>query len=736
MFSKPGEEESGMRRVGVLAAAIVALATWAPVAAAQGAAQPSMNRGPSPDQRADELAAQMTQPEKVNLVTGTSLCGGGADGYVAGDPRLPLPALNLVGAGAGVTDICHRASDGAATELPAPIAMAASWDPQIAYVDGALIGLETRALGFDVAIGGDVNLARDPRNGRTFEAEGEDPLLAGTIVGAQLRGTQSQHIPATIKHFAFNNEEQYRGTQSSDVDQRTMRELELRAFQIGIQKGDPAAVMCSYNLVNGTPACENSFLLNTVLKQQWGFKGWVMSDWWACDPPVTTDSSEFCQTAQAANAGLDQEQPNAAYFGPQLLAAIANGAVPQARLDDMVHRILRSLFASGVIDRPPVQQPIDVAHGATVAQEAEERSAVLLKNAHSLLPLSRAASRSVAVIGAPADAAPPEAAAGLTSSAYVDPIDPDTPLAGLQDVDPEAAIHYNDGSNLSSAAALARSSQIAIVYAKDTEEEGTIRPSLSLDPGSDSLIEAVAAANPRTVVVLMSGSAVTMPWIHQVPAVLEGWYPGERGGHAIAHLLFGDANPSGRLPITFPGSESGMPTAGSSTEWPGDQNNIRYNEGLLLGYRWYDAKHIAPLFPFGYGLTYGGRFKYSSLRLTPSRLGSSPPATDDRVAGRLTFKVSNVGTRAATEVPQVYLGFPSGTGEPPRRLVGWSDVVLRPHHSKRISIAITGGSFALWDTARNGWTIPNGKYSIWVGASSRDLRLRRQLEIGRKPKAR
>jgi beta-glucosidase len=709
--------------------AIAALAAWAPVAVAQGAGQPWMTPGQSPDQRADEMAAQMTLPEKVNLVTGTSFCGGGADGYVLGSPRLGLPDLNLIGAGMGVTDVCNRQPTGQTTELPAPIAMAASWDPQIAYQDGVLIGQETRDVGFNVSIGGDVNLARDPRNGRTFEAEGEDPVLSGTMVAAQLRGTQSQHLPATIKHFAENNEEQYRGTQSSNVDERTMRELELRAFEIGVEQSGPAAVMCSYNRVNGTPACEDRHLLSDVLKRDWGFKGWVMSDWWACNPPLTFDPAQFCQAAQAANAGLDQEQPNAGYFGPALASAVAGGTVPQSRLDEMAHRILRSLFASGVIDHPPTKQPIDVARGSAVAQRVEERSAVLLVNRGPLLPFNRARVKSIAVIGAPANTAPPQSTS-LTDSAKVSPINPDTPLQGIRDAAPHAKVSYADGSNPAAAAAVAKTADVAIVYAQDTEGEGANKANLTLDGGADPLIAAVASANPRTAVVLMTGSPVTMPWVQHVGAVLEAWYPGERGGHAIAALLFGDANPSGRLPITFPRSVADLPTAASTAEWPGDQNNIEYHEGLLLGYRWYDAKGIAPLFPFGFGLSYGGRFRYSHLSFTPTALPKAPNPVDGPPAITISFTLTNAGSRTATEVPQVYLDVPPGHGEPPDRLVGWQSVELGPGQRKRIRVAVNARSLAVWDTGQNGWRIPTGMYRIRVGASSRDLRLKRAVPIG------
>jgi beta-glucosidase len=396
----------------------------------------------------------------------------------------------------------------------------------------------------------------------------------------------------------------------------------------------------------------------------------------------------------------------------------------------MVHRILRSLFASGVMDAPPVKRPIDVARGAAVAQQVAERSAVLLVNRGALLPLRRSRIHSIVVIGAPANAAPPQSVS-LTDSAKVAPIDPDTPLQGIRDEAPHARISYADGSNPAAAAALARSSDVAIVYAQDTEGEGSNKANLTLDGGADALIAAVAAANRRTVVVLMTGSPVTMPWVDRVPAVLEAWYPGERGGHAIAALLFGDASPGGRLPITFPRSENQLPTAGSTAKWPGDQNNIGYTEGLLMGYRWYDARRITPLFPFGYGLTYGGRFKYSKLTISPARFSQPPSPSEGPSVLRVSFTLTNLGTGAATEVPQVYLGFPSAAGEPPHRLVGWGNVALRPGQSRRVSVPVDARSLALWSTTRNGWAIPIGSYSVCVGASSGDLRLGQALPVGR-----
>jgi beta-glucosidase len=643
-----------------------------------------------------------------------------------------------MGAGMGVTGACEGSppNSGKATELPAPIAMAASWDPGLARRHGALIGKEMRALGFNVAIGGDVNLARDPRNGRTWEAEGEDPYLAGTMVAAQLAGTQSQHIPATIKHFAMNNQETDRLTASSEVDERTMRELELRAFEIGIKDSDVASVMCSYNKINGTPACANHHLLTEILKQDWGFKGWVMTDWFACGGVLGVYGT--CQTADAANAGLDQEQPNPTRFGPALLLAVAAGAVPQSRLDDMVHRILRSLFATGMMDHPATPHPLDVAAGARVSRRIAERSAVLLKNEHRTLPLRRGAVHSIAVIGAPADAAPaaPEGCTikeggvvFLCSSGRVNPAAPDTPLQGIIDEAPGATVRYDDGTDPASAAALAGRSDVAIVYARDTEAEGHDRPSLALDGNADRLIAAVAAANPRTTVVLMTGSAVTMPWLARVPAVLEAWYPGERGGHAIARLLFGEVNPSGRLPLTFPVRESDLPTAGSPAQWPGDAQHIDYRERLLMGYRWYDTKKIEPLFPFGFGLSYGGDFRYSDLRVTPTATGAPHTVRDQHTLATVAFTLTNTGRRTASETPQVYTGFPARAGEPTRRLVAFDKVSLRPGQSIRIRARIDDRSLAIWDTGHDTWKIAPGSYPLYAGSSSRTLPLHRSLTL-------
>jgi beta-glucosidase len=430
-----------------------------------------------------------------------------------------------------------------------------------------------------------------------------------------------------------------------------------------------------------------------------------MSDWWACAPPTVWNPANQCQTVPAALAGLDQEQPNASFFGPALRTAVALRQVPQATLDRMVHRILRTLFAVGLIDDPPVRGSLDADAGARVAEDVATRTAVLLKNDHDLLPLDRGDVRTLAVIGAPADAAPPQ---GTTGSAVVKPLAADTPLEGLRDVAPGVRLVYVDGRDPAAAAAAARDADGAVVYARDREHEGADRPDLSLDGHADALIATVAAANPHTAVVLMTGSAVTMPWLADVPAVLEAWYPGERGGHAIAHLLFGDANPSGRLPLTFPAALGDLPTAGSPDQWPGDAQHVVYREGLRLGYRHYDAAGIAPLFAFGHGLSYGGRSRYGDLEAR---------------ADAVSFTLTNDGDRTATEVPQVYVGLPAATGEPPQRLAGWARVTLGPGESRRVTVTLDDRARDVWDTTAGRWRTVTGSVTVTVGASSRDPRL-------------
>jgi beta-glucosidase len=709
-------------------------------------ADPRLARTPESvvETRTDQLLSQLTLDEKIQLVHGAGLCGiplggptagvGGA-GFIPGIERLGIPDLNSNDGPVGATN-CAGRPDVQATALPAGIAQAATWNQESALTVGALIGREEWQLGINVAYAGAINLAREPRGGRTFEYLGEDPFLAGKIVAAKLHGVQSEHVVGTIKHYAGNQIETHRMTSSSNIDERTLRELYLRAFEIGVKESGVLSVMCAYNKVNEVYACEDAHLLNDILKDEWAFRGWVLSDFGATH-----------STVLAANSGLDEEQFFGAFFGPALEAAVQSGDVPASRLDDMVRRKLRSMIEVGLLDHPPVIQPVDLDAGKKVAQRAEEEGAVLLKNERHTLPLDAGRLRSIAVIGSHADVAvlsgggssqviPPGGPAVPPTCNLVGPPlhgecpfwMPSSPLQSLQARAPRTKVAFDDGTNTTSAAALAASSDVAIVFANQWEGEGFDLDTLSLPDGQDDLIARVAAANPRTVVVLESGSPVLMPWIDEVPAVLESWYPGIGGAQAIAALLFGDVNPSGKLPITFPKSEADLPTGATPPTVYGLTNEVDYAEGLFMGYRWYDAKEIAPLFPFGHGLSYTD-FRYRNLRV--SFEGDDDRAERQGTSRRLrvTFELANVGNREGAEVAQIYLHLPAATGEPPRRLVGFRKVALRAGEREHLTVDLESESLAIWDTATAGWRIVPGNYQVSVGASSRDLRLSRDLFI-------
>ncbi|WP_334052198.1 glycoside hydrolase family 3 C-terminal domain-containing protein [Burkholderia cepacia] len=696
------------------------------------------------DQRAAALVAQLTTDEKLQLVHGTGLpaldLGGpfpadalnGAS-YIPGVPRLGIPAVSSADSAGGV-----NVKNARVTALPAPVALAATWDSALAGTYGTRIALELRALGFAEGLGGGVNLAREPRNGRTFEYMGEDPVLAGTLSAARTQATQAQKVIATIKHFAFNDQETNRMTIDSVVDERTMREAELLAFEIGVKDGQPGNVMCSYNKLNGVYACENPYLLTTVLKNEWGFKGVVQSDWGATH-----------STVAAVQAGLDEEEPGAAddnnaplgsFFNTKLRAALQAGSVSAARLNDMVQRKLRTLIRIGVMDAPPKPGgAIDEAAGNADALAIARQSAVLLKNAAApgdaqpVLPLAAGALKSVVVIGGHADAgvlsgggsgAVP-AIDGNAVTTCQQPADTlfggcatwykSAPLAAIRAKAPNAAVSYLDGTDANAAASAAAQADVAIVFATQWQTEGLDLGSLSLpdakaDPynqqyDQNALIAAVAAKAKRVIVVLENGSPVLMPWLANVHGVLETWYPGAQGGQAIADLLFGDANPSGRLPLTFPKQEADLPQPAIDPS----RTQTVYAEGLAYGYRWFDAKAIEPLFPFGYGLSY-----------TTYALSAMSARAD--AAGNVTVgvTVTNTGARAGAQTVQIYAALPASLGEPPKRLVGWTKVALQPGEARTVSVAVPARRFAVWDANAHAWRIAAGSYGLSAAASSRD----------------
>jgi beta-glucosidase len=663
---------------------------------------------PGSDQLADALLAQMTQSEKLQLVHGVSPQLRGAVGYVPGIPRLGIPDQYLVDGSVGVGN-----KVGQATALPSSIASAASWDLTEAYKYGKVIGAEMRAFGVNVNLGGNVNLTgREPRDGRTFETKGEDPLLAGKITAAHIRAIQDQHVIGGIKHFAFNDQETGRTLANALIDERGARESDLLAFEVGIKDSNVQSVMCSYNQVNGVYACENP-LLNGALKGDWGFLGFVMSDWGATH-----------STLPAATAGLDQEMPTGNWFQYLSTAGLA-----QARLDNMVHRILRAMYEVGIFDYPATITPVDTATDQAAAQEAEEQGAVLLRNAGGQLPLNPATVKSIAVIGSHADIGVlsgggsaqviPTGGAALTEGTNAAVWDPSAPLKAIQAKAPNARVQFDAGTNAATAAALAASSDVAIVFVSQFEKEGLDIPSLNFTDllhttpiDQDALVTQVAAANPHTIVVMENGGAQAMPWLNSVAAALEAWYPGQRGGDAIANLLFGAVNPSGKLPLTFPARVADLPhpvIANSTTVFP-----VSYSEGFLVGYKWYDANSLTPLFPFGFGLSYT-TFSFANPALA-DRLNSSNPNF------QVTFDLTNTGAIAGAEVAQVYLGLPSSTGEPPRRLAGWQKVFLQPGERRRVTVEVDANDsshpMSYWDVNSHSWLAAPGDYVVYLGNSS------------------
>jgi beta-glucosidase len=688
----------------------------------------------TPDTRAAAMLSLMTQAEKLQLVQGgvtTDNTYGytvprGAAGWVPGNTRLGIPELYLadgsVGVGNGV---------GPATALPSSLANAASWDLNEATKYGNIIGTELADYGINVNLGGNINLiGREPRDGRTFETKGEDPILAGKIAAAHLTAIQAQHIIGDIKHFAFNDQETGRTTANAIIDERSGRESDLLAFEIGIRDSGVQSVMCSYNLTNGEYDCENEYLLNQVLKGDLNFPGFVMSDWWATQ-----------STVNAALNGLDQEQPNQQYFST-LGTAITSNQVPQSRLDNMVQRILRAMYAVGLFDNPQTIQPVPFAADAAIAQELEESGAVLLMNNNNLLPLNASTIKSIAVISGHADTSvlsgggsaqvQPNGGGMVQATNPCPPCwaevlwDPSSPLQAIQAMAPNAAVTFNDGTNPSSAAALAQSSQVAIVFVTQWASEGMDQPSIDISiidqaaityPGSQTaLVQAVVAANPNTVVVLENGGPVYVSSASQAGALLEAWYPGQNGGPAIADLLFGKTNPSGKLPVTFPISDSQLPRP-SIPQPPADGSTfpVNYAEGLNVGYKWFDANNHTPWFPFGFGLSYT-TFTMTNAQLVNNLNSASNPNF------QVTFTLTNTGTRAGAEVPQVYLAMPAALNEPPKRLVGWQKVALNAGTAQQVTIEVdqndSSQPMSYWNTTTESWTVSPGVYTVYLGNSS------------------
>jgi beta-glucosidase len=730
-----------------MATALVVLAAALPLAmgttalTARGAdCSAWMDTNKTADQRTAALMAVMTNTDKATLTQfqGVIFTHGGAAGFIGGNPGLCIPDLVLNDAGQGVGDAMIGT-----TAFPSPISQAASWDSVMQQAFGAALGNQAWNRGVNIQLAPALETNRVPVNGRNFEYFSEDPYLAGQVGAAASRGIQSQHVIATIKHYIANSQEMNRMTDSSDVDERTLHEIYLPQYEAAVQQGGAGSVMCSYNRINSVYACENRETLTTDLKQQIGFPGFVMSDWGGTH-----------STVASANNGMDMEMNavNPTYFGSTLLTAVQNGQVPQSRLDDMARRILREMFAIGLFDHPPTPEPqaqasvVDTPAANALAGQIGAEGTVLLKNEGGILPLPSPAKR-IAAIGTPAGPVGALWTYNGSGSSHI----PEagykanviSPLVGMQTLGATRAdvVTYADGNApaFADAVAAATAADVAVVFVYDQETEGADRPNLSppLDgttcqlvacvQGSgynqDALVEAVAAANPNTVVVLETGGPVLMPWLSKVKGVVEAWYPGQDEGDAIASVLFGDVNPSGKLPQTFPAAAADLPLLSTASQYPGVTvagdaigPHSRYTEGLEVGYRWYDAQGIQPLFPFGHGLSYTS-FRYDNLQVA-----SAPSATG---TAQVTFDVTNTGPRAGAEVAQLYVGAPPNNyaGEPPNQLRGYDRVLLRPGQTQHVSLQVDSRAVSYWDAASHGWRVENGCHPVRVGSSSRDIRL-------------
>lgn len=670
-------------------------------AAAYQGPRPWLDSGAPIEQRVTDLLAQMTLDEKIQLMYGQTLPATSlATGYIPGIDRLGIPPMTFSDGPVGLRDRFGVPGRRPATALPSSASLAATFDPALAEQYGALLGLEARSRGMHVLYGPAMNIVRVPVGGRNFEYFSEDPYLTSQLAAPYVRGVQSERVAAQVKHFAVNNQEDSRKTASSNVDERTLREIYLRPWEETIRQAHPWSLMCANNPVNGVYSCENTALLHDVLAGEWGFDGVVGSDYAATHSAVGS-----------VQAGLDQSftlRDWGAHYR-DLPELVRSGAVAESTIDERVRRILRMIIRIGLLDGDRDIPTVDVAAHGAFARKAAAEGTVLLRNDRSLLPINTDSVRSIAVLGS--YAVTPYT--GGRGSSRVLPYYTVSPVAGITTrAGAGISVSSDDGSDPARAAALAAAADLAVVVIGDDAAEGSDRTTMDLPAAHNDLVERVVAANPNTIVVLNTGAPVTMPWLDRVHTLVEVWYAGQEVGNALADVLFGDVDPSGRLPVTFPTSADQSPSMGAP-RFPAGPNGYDYTEGLHVGYRGYDAEGLTPLFPFGYGLSYTS-FTYSKPCVTPAARGGD--------GASVSFTVTNTGQRAGTTVAQVYVGFPAAAGEPPRQLAGFERVTLPAGGSQRVTVKLPASAFRVWSVGQ-GWKVPGGRYTVQVGTSSRDLPL-------------
>ncbi|SDB87631.1 beta-glucosidase [Sanguibacter gelidistatuariae] len=738
-MTHPPRRRQKMQATLVVGLAALLTAGFTVSTTATAADQPWMNTSLSAEERSDLLIEAMTLEQKMQQiamkpVANTTIpgCDFSAQGrHVEGIPELSIPTLRMTNGPFGNGD-CLVAPE--STGLTSALTVASSFDPAVSQAWGDIIGEETRASAHNVLLTPGINLSRVAQAGRNFEYFGEDPYLAGVMAVAQVNAVQDWGVQSVAKHFAANEQETARNTMDTIVDDQTMHELYMIPFEMTIQEANLASVMCSYPHLNGVYACENGQLLNDWLRDDLGFKGYVMSDRGATHT-----------TAAAIKGGLDLEFASPKWFTPTLIeAALTEGSIEVADIDRQLDRRFTVMFDLGQFDDPinslTTLTSADIERNGTAVREIGEQGSVLLKNENGTLPIDAAALSSVALIGAKTFAGEakfnsqgPSNAIVVTSPYTV------TPEEGLNNALAAAGslaqVTYNDATDIAAAAALAAGSDVAVVMVGDISREGVDRTSLSLPVtdgvDQDALVAAVVAANPNTVVVLKNGGPVLLPWLEDVPAVLEAWYPAQEDGNIVANLLVGLENPSGKLPITFPTQEREAAFA-TVEQFPGVDPDgagplpitATYSEKLEMGYRWYDANDVQPTFAFGFGLSYTD-FELSGLAVTPSTDGTAPID--------VTFSVQNTGQVSGAEVGQVYLGLPAEANQPPKRLVGFDKVSLNPGEKKTITVTVdptaSNHPLSVWDTAADDWTTLDGEYTVYVGNSSDNITMQKTLTV-------
>ena len=662
--------------------------------------------------KAKALVGEMTLKEKALLISG--------DGWwhTHAIDRLQIPSVCMTDGPHGLRKVEGGGlSPGVpATCFPTASALASSWDVDLIRQVGVGLAGEAQANDVQILLGPGVNMKRSPLGGRNFEYLSEDPLLAGKLAAAYIQGVQSQGVGTSIKHYAVNNQEFERMATSSNLDERTLHEIYLPAFEIAVKEAQPWSVMAAYNLVNGVPATEDGLLLKEILRTRWGFRGFVVSDWGAVN-----------DHSKGVNAGMNLEMPGSGdYHRNRIIEAVGSGQISPEALDEVVETLLAVILEANDRHRPGGTFD-EVRHDALARQAAGE-SIVLLKNSARLLPLAVGKIKSIAIIGAFAKT-PRYQGAG---SSQVNPTRVSTAYDELVKlVGKEAAIRYASGYTeegtttdqlLDEARQQAAGAEVAVVFAglpDSFESEGFDRSNLDMPAGHNQLIEAVHAVQPNLVVVLMNGSAVAMPWADKARAIVEAWLGGQAGGGAIADVLTGRVNPSGKLSETFPARLEDTP---SYPDFPGRGKQANYGEGIFIGYRYYDTRKITPLFPFGFGLSYT-TFAYSDLRLGAT-------AIKDTDGLDVEVKVKNTGRVAGKEVVQLYIREQSPkVVRPEKELKAFAKVDLQPGEEKAIRFHLVQRDFAFYDASSHDWSVNPGKFDILVGASSGDLTLKQTVDV-------